>query len=50
MILMEAKINDQDYCCKRIGYDLVCLKETTEADMDAQGGGENDCSGPNSGL
>ena len=38
IILTDTNITGQAYCCNCIGYDVVCLKETTMADRDTQGG------------
>ena len=38
IILMDANINDQGYCCNRMVYYVVFSKEIMTTDRDAQGG------------
>ena len=37
MILTETKITNKAYCRNRMGYDVVCSKDITTVDGDAQG-------------
>ena len=38
MVVTETKITYQDYCCNRLGYNVVCFPDTTLAAGSAQGG------------